>query len=142
RIQDAVPVTLHRHVCHLLLGGAVLLHVGPCDEGEHPGEGQAHRLLVGGVGTIGEVLGGRVGGNVQHALRPAHEDDVGDAGADLHQGVTEGDVAGGAGVLDARGGNDGKAEESGGGRACGGVFLAFGPGDGSGVEGLDCRRGG
>jgi hypothetical protein len=81
-IEHAVTVVLHRHVGHLLLGGTVLLHVGPRDQREDSGKGQPHRLLQRGVRAKGEVLGGGVGRDVEHALGPAHEDHIGDAGSD------------------------------------------------------------
>ena len=78
---------------------------------------------------------------LQHALGAADQDDVGDARADLHDGVTEGRVARGAGVLEA-GRRDGRqAEERGRERAHVELLFALAAGDVAVVEGLDRRRG-
>ena len=137
RIVETVPVILHRHVRHLLLGGPVLLHVGARDEGEDAGEGETGRLLVGRVRAEGEVLGGVVGGHVQDALRAAHQDHVGDARTDLHHRVPECRVAGRARVLEAGGRDGGQAQQGGGQRPHVQLALALPPGDVAVVERLD-----
>ena len=135
-----MPVILHRHVRHLLLGGPVLLHVGARDEREDAGEGEAGGLLVGGVRAVGEELGGVVGGHVQDALRPAHQHHVGHARADLHHRVPECRVARRARILEAGGGDGGEAQDGGGQRAHVQLALALPPGDIAVVERLDGAR--
>ena len=136
-VVDPVPVVLHGHVRHLLLGGPVLLHVGARDEGEDAGEGEPDGLLVGGVGAEREVLRGVVRRDVEDPLPAAHQDHVGDAGPHLHHRVAERNVARGAGVLEARGGDGGEPQERGGERARVKLALALAAGDIAVVEGLD-----
>ena len=141
-IERAVAVVLHGHVGHLLLGRPVLVHVGAGDEREDAGEGQADGLLVARRrSSRRSTRWRRRSGMLQHALGAADEDDVGDARADLHDGVTEGRVAGGAGVLEA-GGRDGRqAQERRGERAHVQLLLTLAAGDIAVVERLDRRRG-
>ena len=134
-------VVLHGDGRHLGLGRPVLLHVGTRDEREDAGEGEAERLLPDGVGGVREVLGGLGGRHVEHALAAADQDDVGDAGRNLHDRVTERGVGRGARGLEARRGDRGDPED---GRGLGsGVELVLGlaADDVAVVEGLDPARG-
>src|SRR6266542_4603974 len=140
-IEDAVAVVLHGHVGHLLLGRPVLVHVGAGDQGEDAGKRQPDGLLEGGVGAVGEVLGRRVRRDTEYALGAADQDDVRDAGGDLHQGVAEGGMAGGAGVLETGGGDGRKAQERGGQWPHVQLLLAGAAGDIAVVESLDGRGG-
>ena len=130
-------VVLHGDGRHLLLGRPVLLHVGARDEREDAGEGEAERLLPDGVGGVGEVLGRVGGGHVEHALGAADQDDVGDAGPDLHDRVAERGVGRGARRLEARGRDRGNPQD--GGCLGSGVELVLGlaADDVAVVEGLD-----
>jgi hypothetical protein len=140
-VQHAVAVVLDRHVGHLLLGGAVLVHVRPRDQREDAGEGEAGGLLEGGVGAVGEELGGGLGRHVQHALGAADQDHVRDAARDLHHRVAEGGVAGRAGVLEPGGGDGGQPEQGRGERAHVELPLGLASGDVAEVERLDGARG-
>jgi hypothetical protein len=134
-------MVLDGHVGHLLFGRAVLAHVGPGHEREDSGEGEADGLFPGGVGAIGEILGRRVGWDVQHPLGAPDHDDIRDTRGDLHDGVAEGRVARGARVLETGGGDGRYAQERRGERAHVQLLFALTARDVAVVQSLDRRRG-